>query len=254
MKTPFLGPHQEKVTINEIVDDYVEQYKQGGPSGIARVVSPQMQSHLKCLKAFFGSLLAMQVGTRDIKAFRAKLKAEKKANATVNRPLQLLLTAYRYAVSTDPPKLARAPGIELLEEKNVRKGKFSPLEAELVANSFPPYMADLARFAYQTRARAGEIRKLRWCHRRPDAIAVPGEIAKNREDRQWQSLTDDPLMRLSAVAEALDLSRDTLKRWIRAGRLPAVKLGGVYRVRRSRVLALLGNESEVMNATNLHGV
>jgi hypothetical protein len=37
------------------------------------------------------------------------LKAEKKANATVNRSLQLLSQAYSYAVTSDPPKLNRAP-------------------------------------------------------------------------------------------------------------------------------------------------
>jgi excisionase family DNA binding protein len=79
-------------------------------------------------------------------------------------------------------------------------------------------------------------------------------MQKSNQVLQWKSLADDPLMRLSEVANALNVSRDTVRRWARLGKLPAVKLGGphgFYKVRRSRVLALLGNESEVMNAENL---
>lgn len=181
---PFIGPQQEKVTINEILDDYFNHYRQGGKRGISREITPQMQSHLKPLRAAFGFQLAMALGTRDISAFKAKLKAEKKANATVNRSLQLLSAAYRYAVSTDPPKLARALTIELLDESgNRRKGKFTPEEAELVASSLPPYMADVARFAYQTGTRSNELRSLRWSHLDGDAIVSPGEIVKNRQAR-----------------------------------------------------------------------
>ena len=67
----------------------------------------------------------MQFGSRDVEAFKFQLKAEKKANATVNRSLQLLSQAYSYAVISDPPKLNRAPKIERYSEKgNQRKGKF----------------------------------------------------------------------------------------------------------------------------------
>ena len=43
-------------------------------------------------------------------------------------------------------------------------------------------MADVARFAYETGHRSNEIRKLCWSHLDDDAIRVPGEFAKNRED------------------------------------------------------------------------
>ena len=181
----FSHPQQERVTVNEILDDLVEHYKRGGEKGIPREVSPQMSSHLKRLREFFGALPAMHVGSRDIEAFKSQLKAKKKANATVNRSLQLLSQAYSYALESDPPKLNRTPKIERYSEKgNVRKGKFSPAEAEAVFNSLPPYMAEVARFAYETGHRSGEIRKLCWSHLEPDAIRVPASIAKSREECQ----------------------------------------------------------------------
>ena len=99
-------------------------------------VSPQMTSHLKPLREFFSEFRAMQVGSRDIEAFKSQPKVAKKANATINRSLQLLSQAYRYALKSDPQKLNRAPMIKRYSEKgNVRKGKFTPAEAEAVFNN-----------------------------------------------------------------------------------------------------------------------
>lgn len=181
----FITPRQEKVTVNEILDDLVEHYKRGGKRGIFREVPPQMTSHLKPLREFFGTWRAIQVGSRNIEEFKSKLKAERKANATINRSLQLLGQAYNYAITSDPAKLSRAPKIERYSEQgNERKGKFTPAEAEAVFNSLPPYMADVARFAYETGHRSNEIRKLCWSYLEPDAIRVPGRIAKNRDECQ----------------------------------------------------------------------
>jgi integrase len=173
------------MTVDEILDDLVGHYKRGGEKGIPREVPPQMISHLKPLREFFGTLRAMQVGSRDVEAFKSKLKAEKKANATVNRSLQLLSQAYSYAVTSDPPKLNRVPKIKRYSEKgNQRTGKFSPAEAEAIFSSLPSYMADLAEFAYETGHRSGEIRQLRWPHLEPDVIRIPGSITKNGEEEQ----------------------------------------------------------------------
>ncbi|MGA3090581.1 MAG: hypothetical protein ABSD75_18365 [Terriglobales bacterium] len=105
----FITPTQEKVTVNEILDDLMEHYKRGGKRGIPREVPPQMASYLKPLREFLGTWRAIQVGSRDIEEFKSKLKTERKANATVNRSLQLLGQAYNYAITSDPPKLSRAP-------------------------------------------------------------------------------------------------------------------------------------------------
>jgi integrase len=182
----FLGPQQEKVTVNEILDDVIADYKRGGKKGIPRELSPQMQSIVKQLREFFGAMRAVNVGTETIQAFKDQLKTQKKANATINRPLQLLAQAYNYAISTDPPKLSRALNIKKLmldESGNRRTGKFSSAEAEAIASSLPSHMSDVARFAYETGARAGEILALEWSHLDGEVINVPGELCKNREPR-----------------------------------------------------------------------
>ncbi|MGH9517501.1 MAG: helix-turn-helix domain-containing protein [Terriglobales bacterium] len=65
--------------------------------------------------------------------------------------------------------------------------------------------------------------------------------AKNGFDLsvEWRSLSADPLTNLSDVAKSLGVSRDSVRRYIRAGRLRAVRVGGRLKVRRSAALALL---------------
>jgi len=143
-----------------------------------------MKSHLRRLRNYFGDGRAFDVGSRDIESFVSELRTEKKANATINRSLQLLHQAYDYAVTSDPPKLSRAPKIELLSESdNRRTGEFTAAEAEQLARSLPSYMADVARFAYETGARAGEILQLCWPHLDGSGINVSGAITKNGQDR-----------------------------------------------------------------------
>jgi len=206
---PFAGPQQERVTVNEILDDLVAHYRRGGKRGIAREVNPQMRSHLKRLRDYFGESRALNVGSRDVEAFVAHQKAAGKANATINRSLQLLAQAFAYASNATPPKLSRALKIEMLDESgNVRKGKFSPAEAEAIFASLPEYLSDAARFAYETGTRAGELLKVKLSYLRPESIEVPSRDAKNRQAR---SIAITPAMqeildrRRTAAVEGCDL-------------------------------------------------
>jgi YD repeat-containing protein len=69
------------------------------------------------------------------------------------------------------------------ESANVRKGKFTQVEVTRLLITLPKYLVDMAEFAYETGARAGEILKLRWTYVRGDAIEVPATDTKNRKPR-----------------------------------------------------------------------
>ena len=58
--------------------------------------------------------------------------------------------------------------------------------------------------------------------------------------KQSEETPDDPLMKLRDVQAELNVSRLTLFRWIKAKKLPAVKVGQQWRVRRSVVEARKG--------------
>jgi integrase len=181
---PFVSPQQDRVLVNTILDDLVAEYKLGGKRQIPREVSPPMQSQIKRLREYFGTMRAMQVHRRDVIRFISTLRAEGKKNATINRLLQLLEQAYKVAVTADPPVLSRMLIVPMQNESdNVRKGKFTNEEAEAIFAGLPNYMMDFARFAYETGARSGEIKKLRWTYLNGDAISVPASACKNRKTR-----------------------------------------------------------------------
>lgn len=54
----------------------------------------------------------------------------------------------------------------------------------------------------------------------------------------------DPLLTVGWIAEATDYDEKTVRRWIKAGRLKAVRAGRQYRVRRSKYLQFL-EENEI---------
>jgi integrase len=180
----FAGPQQERVLVNELLDDVEAEYKLGGKRRIPREVSPQMRSHLNRVREHFGAMRAVAVHSHHVQGFVSLLKDQGKQNATVNRSLQLLGQAYRLAVSSDPPKLLRALKVPKLDESgNVRKGKFTKDETALLFASLPHYIADVASFAYEAGSRRSEILKLRWPYLVADVICVPPNDTKNRKPR-----------------------------------------------------------------------
>ena len=127
---------------------------------------------------------AMGVHKNHVNGFISMLKDEGKQNATVNRSLQLLGQAYKVPVTAEPPLLSRPLKVPKLDEAdNVRKGKFTNDEAEAIFAGLPSYMAGVARFAYETGARSGEILKLRWSYLGHDAISIPAVDTKSRKPR-----------------------------------------------------------------------
>lgn len=54
----------------------------------------------------------------------------------------------------------------------------------------------------------------------------------------------DAMMSPEQVADWLLVTPDTVYRWLREGRLPALRLGRVYRIPRAEVLALVKSRGE----------
>ena len=179
----FSGPQQDRVLVNEILDDLVVQYKKGGKRGIPREVDATMQSHLNCVREYFGAMRVIEVQKRHVDAFIAMLRDAKKKNSTVNKRTALLMQAFTLARTSDPPVISRILKVDKLPEDNVRKGKFSTAEAESIFAGLPSYLQDFARFAYEVGSRSGEISKLRWSYVGRDAITVPAKDTKNRKPR-----------------------------------------------------------------------
>jgi excisionase family DNA binding protein len=52
-------------------------------------------------------------------------------------------------------------------------------------------------------------------------------------------MPDEPMMTPEDVADWLQVHRHTVYRWIEEGRLPALRIGRVYRIPRAEVLAMV---------------
>lgn len=60
------------------------------------------------------------------------------------------------------------------------------------------------------------------------------------------------LLSVAAAAQELGVSRTTAYRWIQTGELPAVRLGGRLRIRRSDLDELTGGEPARVRARHYH--
>jgi integrase len=175
----FLGPQLRHLSVNAILDKLEARYKLGGKRRIPRSVRPEMRSHLKRLRDYFGDMRAVSIDEVKVEGFVSTLLSKGRKNATVNRSLQLLKQAYK--LNCVPCAFSNLPLLD--ESRNVRKGKFTPAEVMQLTANLPDYLADVARFAYETGARVGEILKLKWSYVQGDVIAVPATDTKNRKER-----------------------------------------------------------------------
>jgi len=170
----------ERVTFDELMDDYLTDYRMNGRSTIAKA-----ERCAGYLKAEFRGLKALEVNTPRIKAYIEKRMSEGKANATINRELAALKKAFNLAARCTPPKVAQVPYIPMLKENNVRKGFIEYEDFTALYEALPASLKPVVMFAYFTGWRKSEILGLTWNRvNLKDGIVrlEPGET-KNKDGR-----------------------------------------------------------------------
>jgi integrase len=178
---PFLTPGDKKVTVGQLLDALETDYR------LRQVKSlPQCLSHLKRVRDYFGLWRASELSDDAVDAYIQKRVDTGSPPATINRETQLLGQAYTLAMRSRPPRVTTKPNIRRLSEKgNVRKEFFEPAEFAAVVDALPEYLQDVARFAYLTGWRRGDMLGLRWSAvdmERGVIRLFPGET-KNDEGR-----------------------------------------------------------------------
>jgi len=134
------------------------------------------------LRTFFKDVPVEDLTERKIDLYiKARLK-QGRSRTTVNRELQLLgqamLLAKRKKLLTDVPHIEK-----FSEKDNARQGFFEQEEFETMMSLLPPYLKDVARFAYHIGWRKTEILTLEWRDIHGDVIRLHSEIAKNKDGR-----------------------------------------------------------------------
>jgi integrase len=192
----FIAPKNEKITVNQILDDLVDDYK------VRDKLTAQVLSHLKPLRAELGNHPAVKLVDSDLKRYIQTLRERGKKKATINRSTQLLGQAYRLAGKT----VGTGPRIvKLSEADNVRRGFLDPEDFEQFVIFLPDDIQDFVRWGFVTGWRKSTISRLEWTmfDMRARMMDVPGTITKNGEplkialrgalaeiiDRRWATRT-----------------------------------------------------------------
>jgi len=170
----FVGPQQERVTVNELLDGLERDYRLRDKWSI-KVASP-----LKSVRSHFGTWRAVDVTSEAIGKYIERLREEGYSNATVNRRTQLLGQAFKVAIRNK--QLSVAPFIPRLSEVgNERQGFFETADFEAVIPELPEYLRDFCRFGFLTGWRRGSIESLRWSDVVDGIVYLRAESNKTRK-------------------------------------------------------------------------
>ena len=188
----FVGPQQERVTINKLLEGLESDYK------LRDRWNRKVASNVKPLREHFGTWRAVEVTSEAIGTYIEKLREQKYSNATANRRTQLLGQAFKIAIRNK--LLLAIPFIPRLSEiGNERQGFFETADFEAVIAHLPEYLRDFCRFGFITGWRKGSIESLRWADvgegviylraensktRKPETIPLEGELGEIFERRR----------------------------------------------------------------------
>jgi len=153
----FPGLKAQKTMFKELTEDYLMDYKKNKYKSFFRA-----EISVRHLLGFFETYNANDIDTRAINEYVAKRLDENAANGTVNRELAALRRMYSIATKSTPPKVLRAPRIEMLEENNVRAGYFEPQDYIHMRENLPAHLRPLFAAAYFTGLRKSELTSLTW--------------------------------------------------------------------------------------------
>lgn len=151
----FVGLGAERITVDDLFEALLSHLATRGVKSLSTVVS-----HVKTIRARFGHVRALELSPATVERYMAERLEAGKAPATVNREVQPLSQAFRLAHRQG--RIPRVPYIPRLRENNARQGFFEHDEFEAVVAELPEAVADIARLAYLSGWRRGEILGLRW--------------------------------------------------------------------------------------------
>lgn len=150
------GGAPDRVLIGELLDDVLKSDIK--PS--TRYVWEKVIE--KNIRPFFGKVKAQRLSTDHMDKYRDLRKTEGRSDATVNRELSILRTAFHNARKRTPPKVNSVPYFPMVAETNIRKGFLSDEQYARLRDELPAELKPLFVTAYVTGMRRGEITAIQW--------------------------------------------------------------------------------------------
>ena len=129
----FLGPRVEKITVNELFDDLLTDYKTHEQFHLwpERTWNAHLKDYFGGVKlpldkdAAYSGMRASRVGTAVLSAYVEKRQGEGASKSTINRELALLRRAFSLGFDAEPQKVSRVPKFHrfiVSERGNERRG------------------------------------------------------------------------------------------------------------------------------------
>lgn len=193
-KTP--GIYYDRVTFNELVKDFLADYKINKKKSEWRA-----KISVDHLKGYFDGMKAVEIDTVQIRGYINARFEEKAKAATINRELSALRRAFHLAMQSG--KIDRIPHFPMLREHNIREGFFTHDEFLALRNALPVHLHGLVTIAYRFGLRKGELLNLTWdrVNLKEGVIRLEGKDTKSGKGRTiilddenkaiLQSLSDD---------------------------------------------------------------
>ena len=151
----FQGPPQERLVMRELFNAFLSDYTLRGGLHVSKI-----QSQMRPLRRAFDREPLRDVTERRIDKYIEDRVQQGYAPATINHETQYLGQSLRLAYRRR--QLSRVPAIRKLPVHNARQGFFERAEFEALMQHLPIAIADIARFAYLSGWRKGEITRLEW--------------------------------------------------------------------------------------------
>lgn len=197
------GGNPDRVTVGELLDDVLEYAKTNIRPSTEYIWKLVIE---KNIRPFFGTLKAQKVTTEKLKEYRRKRIAEGRSDATANRELSILRTAFHNGRKCTPPKVYNVPFFPMTPETNVRTGFLSDEQYASVLTELPSELKPLFAVGYATGIRLGELKAVRWDQVDLEAgfITLENGETKNGEGRIVPILEGDMNDLLSAAKKERD--------------------------------------------------
>jgi integrase len=184
----LVTPKMKRVKVRELCRSLREYYQLHGKG------SPQNLCHLKLTETEFGDIpaLATTLISERINAYVSTRRAEKDADATINRKLGMLLQCYKHGVRTKRINAISIPYIPHFSEKgNERQGFLEPAQFEKLLKHIPDDgLRDFVQWGYKTGQRKSETSLMTWSMLNGDVVRIPGSVCKNGKDRTLPLTTE----------------------------------------------------------------
>ena len=181
------GGTPDKVLIGELLDDVLKSDIEESTRYIWKAVVE------KNLRPSFGKVRAARLSTDLMDRYREKRTGEGRTDATVNRELSIMRTAFHNARKRTPPKVNVVPYFPMVKETTVRKGFLTDKQYADLRDALLQELKPLFVCGYITGIRKGELTEIQWQQLdfESDTIALEPDETKNREGRSVPILKGD---------------------------------------------------------------